>query len=269
MSSLRPQETVSTCLYGDQDHRDRVLFEYHAFSLIVAISLSFLLMGSDKLLRVYRPLYFVVNFSLFFQIFSDLLFFTYFPYNANEGNCFEFVVGRLYVLLIMFGELHQVYFIANVLGLSRIRFRILFSNSSISLQSFLQISTFFIALSLVCSIFLRGMFMIDQDIWSLFVVGMQLYFISYAKKGAVPSDAVVDVHNDAVSIFATLSWLQIIPTVIALTDRLLDLNGYHFYRSLDGVMLILECLNEYLFYIKILVLQEKASTVNVEVYEAA
>jgi hypothetical protein len=73
---------------------------------------------------------------------------------------------------------------------------------------------------------------------------------------------VVDANVDAVRIFEMISWLQIIPTSIALVDRILE---FFHLSSLDGVMLILESLSAYLLYIKILALQEKASTVNVEI----
>jgi hypothetical protein len=269
MPSLRKEpdffSSVNACLYGSQDRRDRVLFEFHAFSIIVTVSLCFLLLGSEKLRRIYKPLFIVVNIALLLQVLSDVLFFSSYPYSETQGNCSEVFVGKLNILLIMFGESHQLYFIANVLGLSRFRFSG-GSNYSISLESFLQLSTVLAGVSIFISVFVKGIFMINHLLWALFIVILQLYFIHHARFGP-RTDAVIDANIDAVRIFEMISWLQIIPTCIALVDRILELNGLNYYGSLDGVMLILESLGVYLFYIKILVLQEKASTVSVEVFD--
>ena len=269
MPSFRPEPQSSStyaCLYGSQDRRDRVLFEFHAFSIIVGVSICFLLLGSEKLQRIYKPLASVVNIALILQIASDILFFMYYPYSETVGNCSEVFVGKLQILAVMFGELHQVYFVANVLGLSRFRFQITRS-SSISLEGFLQLATICIGYSLLASRVIKRLFMIDHLVWILFVVTLQLYFINYARLHAPRDQALIDANNDAVNIFQRISWLQIIPTCVALTDRILELNGLNYYGSLDGVMLILESLSIYLFYIKILVLEEKGNSVNVEVFE--
>lgn len=168
----------------------------------------------------------------------------------------------------MFGEMHQCYFIANVLGMTRFRFHIP-CYGPLSLEYALRIATLLAGASIFLALFNKPMFMMIHDIWALLVVTLQLYFISTARKGSGDhsSTALVDVKSDAVSIFEALSWLQIIPTTIALADRVLEYQGVFLFVSLDGVMLILECLTIYLFYIKILVLQEKANTVSVEVVE--
>jgi hypothetical protein len=170
----------NACLYGSKDQRDRVLFEFHAFSIIVTVSLCFLLMGSEKLRRIYKPLFMVVNIALFLQFLSDVLFFSSYPYSDLKGNCSEIIIGKLNILLIMFGELHQLYFVASVLGLSGFRFS---SGScfSLSLESFLQLSTVLAGISVFISAFVKGIFMIDHLLWTLFIVILQLYFISYAR----------------------------------------------------------------------------------------
>ena len=261
LRSQPEQPTAYACLYGSQDRRDRVLFEFHAFSVIVGISMCFLLLGSDKLRRIYKPLSTVVNVALILQIVSDVLFFVYYPYSETTGNCSEVFVGKMQILAVMFGELHQVYFVANVLGLSRFKFH-LSQSWTISLETFLQYATILTALSLLISVFVKGIFMIDHLVWILFVVALQLYFINFARHG--PRDeALIDANTDVVNIFQRISWLQIIPTCIALADRVLEMNGLNIYGSLDGVLFILETFSIYLFYVKILVLEEKAAAMKI------
>lgn len=125
------------CLYGSADRRDRVLFEYHAFSAIACVSIACILLGSNKLQRVYLPLFYAVNSAVMLQILSSSLFFWSYPYSETEGNCAEIFVGRLHCLFVAFGELHQVYFIANVLGLQRLRFHFPFANA-LSLEAALR-----------------------------------------------------------------------------------------------------------------------------------
>lgn len=248
----------SICLYS-ASRRDRVLFEQHAFSMAVGISLCCLLLGSRKLSRIYMPLYNIVNTALVLQLAADVLFFASYPYSDKKGNCTEIGVGRFNIVLVMFGELHQLYFIANVLGLNRLRVL------GLSLEQGLRIATILAVASILLSVFIKRLFMMIHDIWSLVIVAVQLYFIAIARKGAKDSNSIVDARSDAIHTFEALSWLQIIPTCVALLDRVLEFDGVFLNVSLDGVMLILEGLAIYLFYIKILVLQEKASKVTVEV----
>ena len=47
----------------------------------------------------------------------------YNPYAENKGNCAENLTGRTFFALIMFRELHQIYLLANMLGLGSHRFK--------------------------------------------------------------------------------------------------------------------------------------------------
>lgn len=259
------------CLYGDADRRDRVLFEFHSFSIIAVVSLCCVLLNSTKLRRIYLPLFHIVNSALLLQLLSNVLFFWFYPYSENRGNCAEILVSRIYITLIAFGELHQVYFIANVLGLSRFKFDL--GRWSLSLPQALQLATVLVVVTILSSVFIRRLFMMCHDIWALFIVFLQLYVIKQARKQQEAAmslgegtEAILDVNNDAVTIFENLSWLQLIPLLVALADRMLEFDGIFLFTSLDGVMLIVEFLGSYLFYVKIMVLQEKANTMNVEVH---
>lgn len=265
--------TWPTCPYGSEDRRDRVLFEYHSFSLVVTCSLACLLLDSTKLRRVYQPLYSIVNMALLFKIASSVTFFLFYPYSEQAGNCTEQVIARVASLLVMFGELHQVYFIANVLDSSRMFLSLpgCGCSYSFSLENMLRWAALVTGGTILCTVGVRHMFMILRNLWTLFIVSLQLHVI-YKAKHRQDDDAedggrsaLLDAASDAIANFEALSWLQIIPSCVALTDRLLELRGIHVLTYLDGVMLILENLVIYLFYLKILVLQEKANTLHVEI----
>lgn len=110
--------------------------------------------------------------------------------------------------------------------------------------------------------------MTTRDTWGLFIALLQIYVIRHsrqAKQQQIYLEALVDPDNDAVVIFEMLSWLQVIPYSLALIDRVLEFQGFFVHPYFDGVMLIVEHLGIYLFYIKVVVLQEKANAVSIDV----
>lgn len=264
------------CSYGQEDRRNHVMLEYQLFSLIISVSMSFLLLGSEKLRRIYAPLSNIVNIALILQLLSTALFFIYFPYDEEHGNCSEIFLRRIFIVSIMFGELHQVYFIANVLGINRYRFQ-LGGGYSISLETMLRIATVVVIVTVLSSLIIRRLFMLFRNVWGLFIISLQLYFIDYARKhqsrredeeaSSRHSEALIDVNHEAVNIFESLSWLQIIPTSIAFVYRLIEFYEYRYYGSIDAVMLILDCVCNAFFYIKVIVLQEKGNAVTIQIVE--
>mmetsp|Transcript_31588 Transcript_31588/g.34532 ORF Transcript_31588/g.34532 Transcript_31588/m.34532 type:complete len:267 (-) Transcript_31588:1950-2750(-) len=263
------------CYYGHEERRNHVLVEYHLLSLILTLSMTLLLFRSEKLRRVYAPLSNIVNFSLVLRMCSALLFFMYYPYkDDNSGNCAEKLVGRIGIVLIMFGEMHQIYFIANVLGVSRYRFK-LGLGLSIALETTLLIATTVMVVTVLSTMVFFQSIMVFRSIWTLFIISLQLHFISYARdhnrRGSDPEEhsiALIDANHEVVNIFEMLSWLQIIPTLISFLYRLIELSDYHQYHAnTDAVMMTLEVVGAVFFYIKVIILQEKGSAVSVEIVE--
>lgn len=262
------------CSYGNEERRNHVLPEYHLLCLILSLSMSILLFRSEKLKRVYSPLSNIVNFALVLRVCSTILFFMYFPYDENNGNCTEMLVGRGVIVLIMFGELHQVYFIANVLGVNRFRFQLGFG-FSITLETTLRIATAVMIVTVLSTMALFQSIMVFRNLWTLFIISLQLYFISYARDRRFRSldteaqvEALIDANNEVVNIFEALSWLQIIPTVICLVYRVVEFFGYHrYYTITEAVMMTLEAVGTVFFYIKVIILQEKGNAVSVEIVE--
>ncbi len=112
--------------------------------------------------------------------------------------------------------------------------------------------------------------MVTHDIWALLIISSQLVIINSARSNKNENErvdeAIIDSNNEAVRIFEILTWLQLLPLLVALVDRVLEYDGIFILVPLDGVMLILEFLSIYLFYIKVLLLREKGSNMNVMVY---
>eukprot|EP01031_Cornospumella_fuschlensis_P022525 gene22525-27494_t len=265
------------CLYGDEDRRNYILFESHVFSLVVTFSIALLLFNSETLRRVYRPLASIVNAALAMQVLSDVLYFLYYPYAENQGNCSEMFVSRVYIILFMFGELHQIYFVANVLGCSQYRFRIP-GIGSLSLENGLRLASLLAVLTILMSIYIPEVFMISHSVWGLFIMSLQLYFIRYARSfwasrtiSSVEGEQnayLLTANNDAIRIFENLTYLQVIPCILTTLDRILLFDRIFIEEAADdGVLLILESLVVYLFYVKIIVLKEKAGAVSVEIVE--
>ena len=92
------------CLYGSEERRNHQLKRDQAISLLLCLTISFLLFSSE-LRRVYKPLARIVNASIIIKLLSTSFYFLYFPYNENEGNCTEIFLSRVYHGLIMLGRL--------------------------------------------------------------------------------------------------------------------------------------------------------------------
>jgi hypothetical protein len=105
----------SGCLYGSEARRNQQLKRDQAVGFLLCLTMSILLYNK-QLRRLYLPLSKIVNAALFLRFLSASLYFYYHSYGENEGNCAEIIVSRIYSGVIMLGELHQVYFVATLLG---------------------------------------------------------------------------------------------------------------------------------------------------------
>ena len=167
-----------SCTYGDSIRANRTVYDYHVFSFVTTLSLTTLLIFNSDLHKFYLPLARIVNTSLLLKLSSDILFFMYHPYLEHEGNCLEICAGRVYTILIMFGEMHQIYFIANILGLGNYKFTIN-RYISLTLESFLKIISILIIISIIITILtkLRKLFFVLRSLWLIISTTLQLYFI--------------------------------------------------------------------------------------------
>ncbi len=257
------------CLYGDNDRTNREIMEYHAFSIILTLSLAPMLLFNNNLLRFYAPLAKIVNVTICLQILSSFLYFSYYPYAKNEGNCTEMIVGRIFTSIIMFGELHQIYLLANMLGLGNHRFS-WGNHLSITLDTTLKIGSLFGAVSLMFCIIYRKSFRLNRNIWTIFAASLQIYFVRLSANRKEQNDQ----HNmlvgmqSSVKVFDKLSKLQnLLPAVVCFLEQFLELTGVASIKHFDIVTLMLNEVLNVLFYLKVVLIKENAD-VNVELVDA-
>lgn len=167
-----------------------------------------------------------MDISLILKTISPLLYFAYYPYEEGEGNCSEIFVGRLSKCFIMVEEMHQIYLLAHVLGMSFIP-RWMSLETALNILSVLVIVTIFLSYqSAETQIYVRPF----RHLWSLIVSLIQINIISTARR--VPSQKERDIisHNDAtILMFEKLSILQLTPTVF--------LVAYSFYGESQSFLL--------------------------------
>ena len=112
----------SLCSYGGEDESNQSYLNHNIFALLIMLALMKPLLFNSSLRKFYAPLALVVDITIILRILCVVLFLAYFPYEDNDGNCTETIISKLFYGLIMFGELHQIYVLANLLGLGSYRF---------------------------------------------------------------------------------------------------------------------------------------------------
>jgi hypothetical protein len=236
---------------------------------VTTFAWALLLLFNGNLKRFYAPLARIVNIAIIMQLFCDGAYFAYFPYQENEGNCIEKSVGRIFTALIMFGELHQVYLLANMLGLGKHKFRFFHDLLSFSLDSLLKIGTILVIISAVYSIVNQQSFMMSRNLWCICASCLQIYFVrlSNALKHDL-KDNMLDSSSSSVRIFDKLSKLQLLPATVCFLERVMEISGLVTFHasSYRGITLILSQIIYLLFYLKVLLIKENAD-LNIEMVD--
>lgn len=253
------------CLYHDLNVRNGAFFEYHSFSLVVAVSVASMLLFSNSLLKFYIPLARIANAAIILQLCSDIAFFMYYPYSDNQGNCAEMFIGRLYIVFVAFGEMHQIYLLANMLGLGNYKFFRGY-RCEISLDSFLKASFMSLIVSILYATVVYNSFTLMRNFWCIFVSMTQLYFVRLAKlRSAKATDQQQYLTtSSSIRIFEKISFLQLLPAMLCFGERLLFLGGIDMIPHFDGVTMVLDVVCNLLFYLKLLLIKEN-SDLTVEV----
>jgi hypothetical protein len=266
MSELIEQLALQSCSYGADSNR--VMFEYQVFCAVLTVSISPLLLFNENLHNLYKPLARLVDISLILQLICCILYFISFPYPDNGGNCAEMFVSRLTTICIMFGEFHQIYFIAKMLGLGKHNFSC--GGSLERLLKFLLICSIF-SIS-VSFFFFKEALLVVENSWTIIASSIQLYCIHLSK--SLPWDrrneSIISSSDNAVVMFENLSILQLIPSTVCLVKRIVFIfNLFPLQKEFGAVFLIIDMLCNFLFYLKALLIKEN-SKVNIEmVYEMA
>lgn len=243
------------------------MFEYHSFSLILTVAVSSILLFSASLHRFYAPLAHLVDVSLITQFFGAMLYFMYHPYIVEgEGNCPEVFLSRINTVAIMFGELHQVYFIANILGLGYHRF-VFKGFISCTLPQVLKFALVVMVVSIITTFLFFNAAIDDVEfIWTIFISLVQIYVIHLAK--SISPDhcvgAAIPASDIYVRIFEKLSTLQLVPSAASLIISICwDEYNLEYFKDLKSVELSIDIFCVFIFYLKALLIAERVKSAKI------
>ena len=178
------------------------------------------------------------------------------------------ILERLYMACVMFGELHQIYLLANMLGMSGHKFFV-DTEWEFSLESVMRVATLSIVITVIYATAIHHSFTLTRNVWCIFVSLMQIYFIrsSTSTKNRHRGDevAMASTAINAIRIYEKLSMLQLLPSAINFTERLCALFDIDVIHGFTSAAHVLDVLCNYLFYLKILLIKESSAEVKVEV----
>jgi hypothetical protein len=269
ISDLRNLASLK-CSY---DVPSKILFDYHMLTVVLLCPIAVLLLYSASLRKFYLPLAKLVNACLILQFTCAALFFKFYPYADNEANCIEIVLSRLNTIVEMFAELHQVYFVAFAVGIGHYFFRTpkwvpsSLCQSTISLVSVLKVATAVMVVSIMGSFLThRGSLNAIEDLWTVFVAMSQIYIIHTAKRvmsdvtGNYHDNFIVSVHDSSISIFQSLSVVQLFLSSFCLVCRLTSAAQFvqkDSMYNLQSVVSSVDFVCSFLFFLKVLIIKEK------------
>lgn len=257
----------SNCTYGDSDRRNQMMLEYHVLSLILTSCVGMLLLYDPNLRRFYLPLARLVNMTIFLQIGSALLYLVQYPYTEDESNCTEFFLSRVATVTVMLGELHQIFLIANVLGIGRHKFQFR-GRCSASLDSVLNYSSGAIVASMaIVFLFFPNLAVSIEHVWTVAVSGMQIYSIRLARNlsRGRELESVFSPNSSLIRLFESISFLQGMLSSICILNIVASLyvDMLRNWNHSETILLTINELSTLLFFIKAIMIREN-SNVQVE-----
>ena len=255
------------------DVPSKILFDYHLLTVVLLCPIAILLLYSASLRKFYLPLAKLVNACLILQFTCAALFFKFYPYADNEANCIEILLSRVNTIVEMFAELHQVYFVAFAVGIGHYFFRTpkwvpsSLCLSTISLVSVLKVATAVMVVSIMGSFIThRGSLNAIEDLWTSFVAISQIYIIHTARRvmsdvtGNHHDNFIVSVHDSSISIFQSLSVIQLCLSLFCFACRLLSAAQFvqrDSMYNLQSVVSSVDFMCSFLFFLKVLIIKEK------------
>lgn len=247
------------CSYGE----NRSTLEYHIFSIVLFTTIATVLLFHTQLARLYAPLARLVDSALIVRFIGDLSFFAFYPYGDQDENCTDVYLSRVVIGVIMFGELHQLFLLANLLGLGNRNFS--FMNIRFNIQNLLKGVTILLALSVLLSLIVRR-FKIIRNIWVILIAVFQIYIISLSKISSedLLDNKIISASDRSVTIYRKMAIMQLIPSLICLIKRILRLYGIILFENWGSITQCFDEVCNLLFFIKSLIIAENAN-VTVEV----
>ena len=247
------------CLYGSEDRRNNQLKRDQAVGLLLCLTIFFLFQN-ENLRRLYTPLARIVDISLVLKLCDCFVYFAYYPYAENEGNCADIVISRVYNAVIMVGELHQIYFLANFLGLGRLRFW------KLSLSQLLNIFSIAVLVTVLGSMYFRKLLLI-RGLWTFSIAAIQIYVIRMSRQQSLINDSsIINGNNSSVKLFEKLSICQLLPSMFSFMKRIFGVFGISLFGNLVSVPNVMDEVCVLLFYLKVLVIVENAE-LSIEIVE--
>ncbi len=255
----------STCLYGTLENANNVMHEYYLFVTVLTLSLVPILLFNHTLHRMYKPLATLVDISLVLQLVCSVLYFAEYPYADDVGNCAEVFLSQVLTAVIMFAEFHQIYFLANILGLGKHHFSCWGTlNKLLNILLMLSIMSSFLVL-----VYFKDYVLLMDSVWTAGVSSIQLYCIYLSRTLAWDRkmNGILSSSDSSIQMFEKLSLLQLLPASFCLLHRLsLTLNTGSFIGEVGSVFLVLDALCVFLFYLKVLLIKEN-SNVKIDVVD--
>ena len=256
---------VASCKYGDNERSNQIMLEYQIFSLILTSCVGILLLYDPNLRKFYLPLARLVNLAIFLQIAAGVVYLWQFPYSGNEGNCGEFFLSRAATVAIMIGELHQIFLVANILGIARHKFQYR-GRCSASLDKVLNAATWTIIISMyVVFLYFPKIAVSLEHLWNIVVSCMQVYMINLARNLARGREleAVFSPHSSAIRLFESLSILQGMLSIVCLIDVVASryIPILHDWGYSETLLLTTNEVVTLLFFIKAIMIRENSNVV--------
>jgi hypothetical protein len=255
----------SNCVYGSSERSNQIMLEYHVFSLILTSCVGTLLLYDPSLRKFYLPLARLVNLTIFLQIGAALVYLAQYPYLENESNCGEFFLSRAATVAVMLGELHQIFLIANILGIAKHKFQYR-GRCSASLDTVLNICTWVIIVSMyIVFLFFPTVAVPLEHIWNVAVTCMQLYIIRLARDLSRGRDleGVFSPHSPVIRLFESISLLQGMISIICLCDIVCSLfiATLRNWNHSETILLTVNQVATLLFFIKAIMIRDNSNIV--------
>jgi hypothetical protein len=254
------------CAFPSVNGWSKTIFDYHIFSTCLALPVAYLLITDTKLERFYYPLAMAAKSSIVLQLLESFSYLAYLPADFEHldaiHNCTDVVLSRIHAMITIFGEMHLVYFLSKALGLG---------GQSISFGRGLSLNlpqALILALSAsfgtcMACIFYRRTFGLVRNLWTVSLALLQYQQIRSAKSKLDNEDCLIRPDDASVSMFEKLTAIQIFTSLTCLLQRGVYKQLFpHNIVQLNNSRLVVDYFSVFVFYLKVLLVKEKA---NVEV----
>lgn len=254
------------CSFPSANGWSKTVFDYSLFTITLALPVAYFLLTDNHLERFYYPLAWTAKLSVTLQLCESSVYLLYLPVDFQQldavYNCGQLLFSRLHAIVSIFGEMHLVYFLTKALGLGTQSIS-LGRGVALTLPQTLVIALFASLSTFVACIFHRSSFGMARNIWTIALAALQYQQIRAATLKHDNDACLIQPKDATVRLFGKLTAIQVFSATVCLVQRTV-------YRPLypenivrfNNARLVVDYISVYIFYWKVLLVQEKA---NVEV----